>query len=345
MTGCFSPYMLISSTLQTVFGYERRTLQEIQADQSQQFQLELRKAKEEFQDELEAKKMADMRAKMAVARRYRAEERYEQNVMQHRTEELKAYFMSCLPIKQQAIPILLEYAKEYKANNYDGRCPLNVVLLHTRQSALCYNDIYDELDRNSNQIGNIEFRRWCEEDVARNAAILNLHAIMGNIPTLVISPYFHGGAIHYTASMWEAQSECKPMIRPLFSIPCRMEYLQARQTFSGEGKKAIQEQIALISTVVSGCARDSYMLMTQGATPTLPTFLKNNPYILENILKEENRQLCSFMLEEYKTMGELLGKTDCPSNLLSQNELKQLAVVAGEASKELECLTCESIKA
>ena len=66
---CFSPYMLISSTLQSVFGYDRRKEQDKQADIAQQHQLELRKAKEEFQDELEAQKVADMRAKMAVARK------------------------------------------------------------------------------------------------------------------------------------------------------------------------------------------------------------------------------------------------------------------------------------
>ena len=35
MPGCFSPYMLISSTLQTVFGYDKRTEQEKQAKQPQ----------------------------------------------------------------------------------------------------------------------------------------------------------------------------------------------------------------------------------------------------------------------------------------------------------------------
>lgn len=345
MQGCFSPYMLISSTLQSVFGYDRRKEQERQADIAQQHQLELRKAREEFQDELEAQKVADMRAKMAVARRYRAEERFEQTVLQHRTEELKAYFMRCLPIKPQAIPIMLDVARKYKALGYDSNCPLNVVLFRTKQAALSYDDIFNELDKTSGQLGNIEYRRWCDKDVARNSAILNLHAIMSNIPTLVISPYFQGGSIHYTVSMWEAQSDTKPMIRPLFSIPCPIEYILPNQKFTEEGRKAIQKQIALISTILSGCARDSYMLMTQGILPTLPSFLKNNPDILGNLLKDENKQLCSFMLNEYKTMNELLSNTDCPSHLLSQDELKRLAIAASKAIKELQRITNKSIEA
>lgn len=177
---CFSPYMLISSTLQSVFGYDRRKEQDKQADIAQQHQLELRKAKEEFQDELEAQKVADMRAKMAVARKYRAEERFEQTVLQHKTEELRTYFMKCLPIKQKVISQLLDAAKSYKALGYNSDCPLNVVLLHTKQAALDYNDICNELDKTQMQLGNLVYRRWCDKDVAHNSAILNLHAIMSN---------------------------------------------------------------------------------------------------------------------------------------------------------------------
>ena len=343
--GCFSPYMLICSTMQTVFGFDKRSEQERQADLAVQHQIELRKAREEFQDEIEAQKIADMRTKMAVARKYRSEEKFEQTKLQHRTEELKAYFTRCLPIKEQVIPTLLTEARKYKTLGYDSNCPLNVVLLKTKQTALEYDDIFNELDKIPDQLGNIEYRRWCNKDIAHNSAILNLHAIMSNIPTLVISPYFQGGSIHYTASMWEAQSDTKPMIRPLFSMPCSIEYILPNQKFTEEGKKAIQEQIVLITMVVSGCARDSYMLMTQGRTPTLPSFLKNNPNILENLLKEENKQLCSFMLNEYKTMNELLSTTDCPSHLLSQDEIKHLAVTAEEAFKELQCITHKLIEA
>ena len=148
-----------------------------------------------------------------------------------------------------------------------------------------------------------------------------------------------------TASMWEAQSEAKPMIRPLFSIPCPTEYLAPQQKFTVEGKKAIQDHITLISTIVSGCARDSYMLMTQGRTPTLPNYLKNNPNVLKSLVNEDNKELCSFMLNEYKTMNDLLEKSDCPSHLLTKEEIKQLAIEAGKASKELQCLTHKSLEA
>ena len=333
--GCFSPYMLISSTMQTVLGFDKRNDQEIQLDLTQRHQLELRKAKEEFQDELEAKKMADMRAKMAIARQYRSEEKFEQTVLQHKTDELREFFMKYLPIKKKCISILLDEALQYKKSGYDASCPLNVVLLHTRQNELDYEDICNTLDRTVPFLGNIVYQRWCDKDVAHNAAILNLHAIMGNIPTLVISPFFQEGVLHISTSLWEAQSEMKPLIRPLFSFKCPKDYFGLGQKLTSEGKIAIQKQLSFVSTIVSGCARDSYMLITQGLTPTLPLFLKNNPKVLEELTSPENRQVCEFMLNEYSAAKSLLGETECSSKLLTKDEMMMLATKAENAERNL----------
>lgn len=336
--------MLISSTLQSVFGFERRSQMEKQNDITKQHTLELRKAKEEFSDELEAQKVADMRAKMAVARRYRSEEKFDQTVLQHRTTELQKFFATCLPISQVAIPILLEAAKNYKTLGYDSNCPLNVVLLHTRQNALKYDEICDELEKTEPALGNIVYRRWCDKDAAHNAAILNLHAIMGNIPTLVISPNFEGGMFHFNVSMWEAQSEEKPLIRPIFSIKCPSEYIAPRMKFTEEGRKAIQKRMTLISTIVSGCARDSYMLMTSGLKPTLPLYLENNPDVVRELMLPDNKELCQFMLDEYKSAQNLLSSTTCNSGLLNQADMKSLSDMAMDASNELCKLTYKSIE-
>lgn len=343
-TGCFSPYMLISSTLQTVFGFDKRSEQEKLADISEQHQLELRKAREEFQDELEAQKIADMRAKMAIARKYRSEEKFEQTILKDKTTELQEFFMKYLPIKRKMLETLLKEEEKYKQQGYDARCPLNVILLHTRQSELNYEEICDHMDETVQTFGNVVYRRWCDKDVAHNAAILNLHAAMVNIPTLVISPYFQGGSIHFNASMWEAQSETKPMIRPLFSIKCPQEYLGVGQKFTADGKKAIQERIALISIVVSGCARDSYMLMTQGLTPTLPLFLKKNPDVIKTLTKPEYKDVYAFVLNEYSAAKSLLSENKCASNLLTQNEMNTLASKAEKAEQDILKLTKKSIE-
>lgn len=341
--GCFSPYMLISSTLQTVFGFDKRSEQKIQADINQRHQLELRKAKEEFQDEMEAQKIADLRAKMAVARKYRCEERFEQTILKNKTTELQEFFMKYLPIKRKMLETLLKEEEKYKKRGYDSRCPLNVVLLHTRRYELNYDEICDKMDGIAPTLGNIVYRRWCDKDVARNAAILNLHAAMVNIPTLIISPYFQGGSIHFNISMWEAQSEAKPMIRPLLSIKCPQEFFGKDKKFTEEGRKAIQERITFITTIVSGCARDSYMLTTQGLAPTLPLYLKGNLDVVKSLLEPENKEIYTFMLNEYKSLAALL-KGECKSKLLTQEEMNTLASKAEMAEQDILSLTNKSIE-
>lgn len=343
-TGCFSPYMLISSTLQTVFGFDKRSEQEKQADISEQHQLELRKAREEFQDDLEAQKIADMRTKMAIARKYRCEEKFAQTILKDKTTELQEFFMKYIPIKRKMLETLLKEEEKYKRLGYDARCPLNVILFHTRQGELNYDEICDSLDETTHIFGNIVYRRWCDKEVAHNAAILNLHAAMVNIPTLVISPYYQGGAIHFNASMWEAQSETKPLIRPLFSIKCPQEYIGKGQKFTLEGKKVIQERISFISTVVSGCARDSYMLMTQGLTPTFPSYLKNNPNVVKMLINPEYEEVYAFIINEYTAAKSLLSETKCSSKLLTQEEMFTLASKAEQAKQEILKLTKKSIE-
>ena len=102
MPGCFSPYMLISSTLQSVFGYDRRKEQDKQADIAQQHQLELRKAREEFQDELEAQKVAAANkaeekrvAKEAVAYNNKISKTYIAKVVREENDKLKLW-KSCI---------------------------------------------------------------------------------------------------------------------------------------------------------------------------------------------------------------------------------------------------------
>ena len=337
--GCFSPYMMISSTLQTIFGFANRDDAKRRSDVSERNSLELTKAREKFQDELEAQKVADIRAKMAVARKYRAEENFDRNILRHKTTELKTFFMNCLPFSETAIPVLMDAANEYNKNNYDSRCPLNVILLHTKHTMLDYSGIYNELDEVAGKLGNIVFRRWCDGDAVHNASILNIHAIMGNIPTLVVSPCFHDTQLYFTISMWEAQTEAKPMIRPLFAYDCS-EYIGPRQTLTDEGKKAVRKKLIFVTTMVSGCARDSYMLITQGVTPTFPLFLKNNKDIAELLRKPDNKDVCSFVLDEYRAMKRVfLENGESLAPLLDETERNLLAITADKALEELSSMT------
>ena len=70
--GGFGTYTITNSALQFILGIGKRKDNEIQQLEKENFEQELIRAKEEFSDEMEAEKLALTRAKMKVARQYKA---------------------------------------------------------------------------------------------------------------------------------------------------------------------------------------------------------------------------------------------------------------------------------
>ena len=324
--GCFSPYMAISSTLQTVFGIQRRNEMERSAEENQRLADDMRLARDLVDKELEDMKARELQAKMIVARKYRAEEKYEANKLNEMASEVKLYFSKFLPIDSSMLPVILDTAAEYKARGYDSQCPLNVVLLHTGQNIVNYESINNRLEKVGIELGNVVFRRWCNKNVGRNGAILNLNYVMANIPTLVISPCMQGGVIHFTASLWEPQSGQKPLIRPLFSLEFNKDELKAQT-----GKTKIEDHIVFASTVITGCARDSYMLMSLGRKPSFPIFLEKHADIKTLLSLPKYRDIKQFVVDEYAAAVKYLGTDGCKSGLLTEAEMSTLTSMASKA--------------
>ena len=176
------------------------------------------------------------------------------------------------------------------------------------------------------ELGYVVFRRWWNINAGRNGAILNLNYVMSNIPTLVISPYIQGGAIHFTVSMWEPQSGQKPLIRPLFSLECKKDDLNSEQ-----GKAQLEDSIVFVSTVITGCARDSYMLMSFGRKPSLPSLLENHPEIKIRLTMPKYQDVKQFVVDEYASAVKHLGARACKSGLLTDSEMSILTSMASKA--------------
>ena len=324
--GCFSPYMAISSTLQTVFGIQRRNEMERSAEENQRLAEDMRFARDLVDKELEDMKARELQAKMIVARKYRAEEKYEINKLNEMASEVKLYFSKFLPIDSSILPVILDTAAEYKARGYDSLCPLNVVLLHAGQNHISYESINNRLEKIGIELGNVVFRRWCNKNVGRNGAILNLNYVMANIPTLVISPCMQGGVIHFTVSMWEPQSDQKPLIRPLFSLEFNKEELDTQS-----GREQLEENIVFASTVITGCARDSYMLMSLGRKPSFPGFLEKHTDVKALLGLPKYRDVKQFVIDEYAAAVKCLGTDGCKSGLLNETEMSSLTSMASKA--------------
>ena len=212
--------------------------------------------------------------------------------------------------------------------------PLNVILLHTLGNAgIDYDEIVDSLDIYGDKLGNIEYRRWCDKDIARNAALFNLHAILGNIPTAVISPLFWKNKVHFTAAMWDAQCETKPLVRPLFSIDC--DFMQLK---TSDYRKMFQQKLTMITTIISGCARDSYVLLAHGLTPTFPKVLQGDEALRKMLLAKENKPVLDFILNDYRNTIQSLTKLESPKRIFTDDERTFLIGQLDNATKMIEKL-------
>lgn len=330
----FGSYMLVNAVAQTLMGYHRRDEQDVAAAKSELFQEELAEAKREFQDEIEAKKVADMRHKMRVTREYRLIEKFESSKLKSLMGELKTLLDKEFPLKDEAFPIIIDTIEEYRKLGYGSQVPLNVILLHTLENAgVDYDEIVDTLDLYGDKLGNIVYRRWCDKDVARNAALFNLHAILGNIPTIVISPLFWKNKVHFTAAMWDAQCESKPLVRPLFSIDC--DFMQLK---SVDYRKLFQQKLTMITAVISGCARDSYILLAHGLAPTFPKLLQEDESLRKMLLAKENKSVLDFILNDYRNTIQSLTKLDSSKKVFTDDEKTILMGQLNNATKMIENL-------
>ena len=333
---------MLSSVTQFFLGSANRKSSDRNVDEEIRFNEEVRAYKERFDEEKRVDEQARAYAKLAMARKYKAEEKAKAQINAEQALQVQALVTKYLPIDAKYYPLILKTAEDYSKKGYDLTCPINVILLHSQQAILDYKAIDNKLEAVAQNLGSIEFQRWCNKDVAHNSMILNLHAAMANIPTLVISPLINGekGKIGFTVSMWEAQTDQMPFIRPLFSLDCDTLRLRNKDT---EYKEHIQNQITNVSTVIAGCARDTYMLLTQGLPPTLCGYLEAHEEVARWLLLPENEEVVQFVLGEYNACAQQLSGDKFPKGLLKREEVAMLAEMAEEACEELNTIFCKKL--
>lgn len=305
--GCyFSPYMIANSTMQLVFGRKYRKEQEKISQLNQEFQEWISEQQINFENNLEEAKRKWLQEKLQYNRTLSRNEKYAANELKFKATELGLFFQTSLSmIDSKCIPTIAEIAESYRKKGYTSDCPIIVLLLHTLQEEIDYHKIHNALEKKQENIGNVSFKPWCIKNTSHNSAIYNLHAIMGNIPTIIVSPFCIGDKIYFSTAMWEAQKGAKPLIRSLFSFDFNYNMLD-----NNEGKITIQKKITHLTTLISGCARDAYMLFSFGNQPTLPSVIKNDKELQQFLLEKENEEVRQFILKEYGATKDLLSNIE-----------------------------------
>lgn len=345
--GGFGTYTIFNSALQYLLGIGRRNSAEEQQRINENFELKMVEAKERFSDEMEAAKLAMTRAKMQVARRYRAIEAQDRLCLSQKRPQLIKFLKEDLPIDPTLLKSLnIEAEKNRELESKGLVAPINVLLFFPI-SEVDKPLINASLEENFKEYGDIRLLPWTTKLASGNASLLNLNVIMRDMPTLAISPRYVEGEkkLYLSAALWDSNSERHPYIRPLFKVDFDVALLQPREGEKGinkDGKKELSEKIILAATIVAGSARDSYMLMSYGQAPMLPYVIKNNKWLKEKLLSPEFDAIKQFVINEYESTIKLLSSQNVGEKGDSES-IKELSRLAESSLFDIQSIVSRQI--
>lgn len=316
-------FWVANSIVSTIMGTTNRSIHEEAAQRNLDFQRELEDARNIAQDEIEAEKIAFKRRVMKLSRQYRQTESAEMFDQQLKTIELQSFIEKYWPLAPALPNIILNEIEQSKHSSRP--LPLNVVLQHApllppkvvpmaikahSKDSETYKELERKLEINLRILGDVKLRKdSCinTDFVGGNANMMNIHFLMGGLPTLVISPkYNNEGKMIFNAAVWEAQA-IRPLIRPLFSISYEPLIAERDEEYF---KQAI-EKIETALTVIVGATRDSYMLLTQGKAPMLNSLLDEK----KKAVVEQDKALRAFVKQEYDNIVNALDTEYSPKLL------------------------------
>ncbi|MBP3471472.1 MAG: hypothetical protein J6K41_04460 [Paraprevotella sp.] len=316
----YGMFWVANSISSTLMGWNNRRLQEKAHERTQEFQLEMERARNLTEDRKMQEEIAFKRRMMAVSRQYRQEESAVAFNTQMKAVELQSYLQHCWPLDPQLPYVLLQ---ETEKGNAVTNSRLNVVLMRTPllpqkkyggvnelDMALYNNMEYSIMQEDVPFIGDLKYRKdaCVKADVkGGNASIMNIHFLMSQLPTLVVVPQYDGDKMNFKGAVWEPQA-ARPFIRTLFGIKFSPEDALASNDYRQEVIEIIHASISIIT----GAVRDSYMLLTQGKAPTLPVWLNDNKHQDMKMIVKSEDGIQRFMQQERENILEALDESKTP---------------------------------
>ncbi len=327
----YGMFWVANSISSTVMGFANRHLQEKAAERNIEFQNEMEQVRTMTEDMKLREEIAFKRRLMKLSRQYRQIESASAFTTRMKGLELKAFLQKDWPLDSQLPYVLLNEIEALQTSCTSQ--PLNVILFHSPLLPVSKygqpnNDdiaLYKNLEYTILQedvpcmgLGDVKFRKdaCVKTDVTGgNANIMNIHFLMNQLPTLVISPRYHEGKLTFNGAVWEPQA-ARPMIRPLFS-------LDYEPKIAAEDKKYLNQAIDLyhasISTII-GAVRDSYMMLTQGKEPTLDKWLNDGKHDKIKAIVKSTPELLGFIKQENESILTALVAEKTPKLLEAYSE-------------------------
>lgn len=333
-------FWVANSISSTILGKANRNLREKASERSEEFQKELRRAQELTDNQRLQEEMAFKRRLLDLSRQYRSEQTAIQFNNQLKAVELKQYLQYCWPLD----PLLPDvFLKDICNNRSELHPKLNVILMHAQllqlrklgganeQDAEIYRRLeYAIVHDDVPAIGHLKYHKDAGfKDASRgiacisggNANIMNIHFLMSQLPTLVISPFYRDGLMYFSGAVWEPQA-ARPLIRPLFNY----EYDMIEVNESKEYRNLMIDKFHAAVSIITGSVRDSYVTLTQGGTPTLSHWLNDGKHSeMKELIKKEDG-IKNFVLQENQAIVEALEQKNTPQLLeaYSETEIKNI---------------------
>lgn len=320
----YGMFWLANSISSTLLGMNNRRLQEQAQQRNQAFLQEMERARSITEDEKMREDIAFKRRLMAVSREYRQETTAASFKAQLQAIELKYYLKYCWPL-DPLLPetILKEISKGDKVSPQ-----LNVILMRSplpkmvtysseagRQDTAIYNGLeYAICKSDIPLIGGEDKDVFFRKDACQrvdftgsNVCVMNIHFLMSQIPTLVISPVYRDGRVFMSGAVWEPQA-ARPLIRPLFDFEFNPSLAEKKEDYC---RKMI-EMLHAATSIIIGSVRDSYMLLTQGKAPTLPALLNDKEHKQMKQLVMGETSVKEFIRQENNNILEALDEKNMP---------------------------------
>lgn len=317
----YGMFWVANSISSTLLGWRNRHVQEKAHERNQEFQLEMERARHITDDERIQEEIAFKRRLVVLSREQRQEAARKSFNAQMQAIELRYYLQHCWPLD----PLLPQTILQEIRNGADSSSPrLNVILMHApllplRAYGTDANEqdagIYKELEYAIKKedvplIGNLNFRKdACQKPdlTGGNASIMNIHFLMSQMPTLVIAPQYREGKMYLSGAVWEPQAS-RPLIRPLMNFD--FNPVEAEKSLEYR-----QQMIGLLhasTSIITGAVRDSYMVLTQGGSPTLPALLNDSNHREMKRLVTGNAGLKAFIKQENDNILAALDEEKMP---------------------------------
>ncbi len=344
--GC-GPFWIANSITSTFMGEKNRDMQAKIADENETFQRTLQKQQQLSQEEMERERIKFRRHLMDLTRQWQREERAQAALNMDIHSELP-HFVNQWPLALLPDTILSEIRHRQEQ-------PLNVILLHTpliagmkgqimrRETPILIRekDVYNRLEFNINNnmpiLGDVCFRQAADSfpiDLVTmkpvppltSADIMNVHFLMGSIPTLVLIPKYQDERISLSIAMWDEQAS-RPYIRPLFAMPHNPILARDNEKYLDE----VIEKLHYSVSIITGAIRDQYALLTWGKQPTLNALLEAKGNERMKLFAQQNRAIKEYLLQENTSTLKALETANNPK-LLEVYEQADIDNMKGQLS-------------